>query len=86
MAIHHLVLRTDYGSQADLTLDEGRDPEALTIAVNARALWNAAEIRQLARTLESAADALDSSSPEWRLEMLRDAGFVERPAQRKSAA
>ena len=86
MAIHHLSLRTDYGSQADLTLDEARDHEALTIGINPRALWSAPELRQLARSLEAAADALDSTGAEWRLELLRDAGFVEQRRAQKPAA
>jgi hypothetical protein len=85
MAAHHLVLRTDYGSQADLTLDDTRDSDALTLAVSPRALWNAAELRQLARTLDAAAEALEADGAEWRLEMLREAGFVERPPQRRAA-
>ena len=85
MPVQHLLLRTDFGSQAELTWDESRDPEALTLSVNSRSLWNPAELRQLARTLEAAADALESESPEWRIEMFRDAGFTDRKAERPAA-
>ena len=39
-------------------------------------------VGELARTLDMAADALENDSVEWRIELLRDAGFVERKEQK----
>jgi hypothetical protein len=85
MRVHHLSFRTDYGSRAELTWDGARDPEALALSISERSLWSGSELRELARTLDTAADALESDSVEWRIELLRDAGFVERKEQKSAA-
>jgi hypothetical protein len=85
MQVHHLSLRSDYGARAELTWDEARYPEALALSINERSLWSGPELRELARTLDMAADALESDSLEWRIELLRDAGFVERKEQKSAA-
>ena len=82
MGVLHLSLRTDYGSHADFTWDEASDPDAVALTVTSRAPLTAPELRQLAHTIDAVADALESDSGEWRTEMLRDAGFVERKARR----
>ena len=85
MGVHHLSLRTDYGARAELTWDEARHPEALALSIDERSLWSALELRELARTLDMAVDALENDSVEWRIELLRDAGFVERKEQKSAA-
>ena len=85
MSVHHLRLRTDHGTQAEVIWDAS-DPEIVALSVHERGLWTASELRELAYTLRTVADALESDSDEWRSEMMRDAGFVERRTGRSAVA
>jgi hypothetical protein len=86
MSVHRLSLRTDYGSQAELFWDESKDPDAVALSVKERWQWTAPELRDLAKTLRTVADALESDNAEWRREFMADAGFVEQRSVGRSSA
>lgn len=85
MSVHHLWLRTDYGSLAELSWDAAKDPDVITLGIKERGVWTAPELRDFADKLKTVADALESDSAEWRAELMHDAGFVERKAGRSAA-